>query len=135
MIAALDSGKALRTMENWVSAQGGDPDFTKLPTAPVQIPVRAERDGWIVRMDAEQVGVASSLLGAGRMTKDAPIDHAAGIVLEKKTGDYVCSGDVLAWLHTSEKTLLPAAEARFRSALQWGEAAPKQDRLIYDIVR
>ena len=84
VIAALDSGKALRTMENWVSAQGGDPDFTKLPTAPVQIPVRAERDGWIVRMDAEQVGVASSLLGAGRMTKDAPIDHAAGIVLEKK---------------------------------------------------
>ncbi len=132
---ALDSGSAMETMSRWVAAQGGDPDFNHLPEASVQVPVTADRDGWLVHMDAEKIGVASSLLGAGRMTKDDVIDHAAGIVLEKKTGDFVKAGEVLAWLHTSQEALLPAAKARLLSALQWGEEAPKQGRLIYDIVR
>lgn len=135
VLDALDSGKALQTMKAWVAAQGGDPDFSRLPVAAVQVPVKAACSGWITHMDAEQVGIASSLLGAGRMTKDAPIDHAAGLVLEKKTGDYVQAGETLAWLHTNDDNLLPAAETRFRNALQWGETAPVLDRLIYDIVR
>ena len=101
----------------------------------MQVPVQALHDGWITHMDAEQVGIASSLLGAGRMTKEDAIDHAAGIVLEKKTGDFVKAGEVLAWLHTNDAEKLTAAEARFRSALQWGDEAPALGRLIYDIVR
>ncbi len=132
---ALDSGLALETLHRWVAAQGGDPDFSHLPEAPVQVPVRSERDGWITAMDAERIGVASSLLGAGRMTKEDSIDPAAGIVLEKKTGDHVKAGEVLAWLHTSKEALLPAAQTRFLSALQWGEEPPQTGRLIYDIVR
>ena len=135
VLEALDSGKALETMKAWVAAQGGDPDFSRLPAASVQIPVKADQDGWITHMDAEQVGIASSLLGAGRMTKDDPIDHAAGIVLEKKTGDLVKVGDVLAWLHTNDAEKLEAAEARFRSALQWGTEPPKQSPLIYGIIK
>ena len=69
------------------------------------------------------------------MTKDDAIDYAAGIVLEKKTGDYVQAGDVLAWLHTNDETRLSGAEARFRNALTWGEEAPAQQPLIYGIVR
>jgi len=132
---ALDSGKALETMKAWVSAQGGDPDFSKLPVASVQVPVKADRDGWLTHMDAEQVGVASSLLGAGRMTKDDAIDHAAGIVLEKKTGDQVKTGEILAWLHTNDETKLASAEARFRSALRWGAEPPTRNPLIYDIIK
>ena len=131
----LDSGSAMETMARWVAAQGGDPDFSRLPEAPVQVPVIAERDGWLIRMNAEQIGVASSLLGAGRMTKEDRIDHSAGIVLEKKTGDFVKAGEILAWLHTSEEALLPAAQARLLSALQWGDQPPLQGRLIYDIIR
>ena len=132
---ALDSGKALQTMKDWIAAQGGDPDFSKLPRASVVHPVRAAESGWLTRMDAAKVGVASSLLGAGRMKKDDPIDYAAGIVLEKKTGDYVQTGDVLAWLHTNDAEKLLDAEALFRSALLWGETAPQQAPLIYGIVR
>ena len=122
-------------MQLWLKAQGGDPDFTKLPKASVVVPVKAERGGWITHMDAARVGVSSSLLGAGRMTKDDPIDYAAGIVLEKKTGDYVQTGEVLAWLHTNDENRLTNAEAVFREALTWGEAAPVQQPLIYGIVR
>ena len=135
VLEAIDSGKALQTMQAWIAAQGGDPDFSKLPKADVVRPVLAERTGWLTHMDAEKVGISSSLLGAGRMKKDDAIDYAAGIVLEKKTGDYVQTGDVLAWFHTSREDLLPGAETLFRQALTWGEAAPKQDPLVYGIVR
>ena len=132
---ALDSGKALETMKAWIAAQGGDPDFAKLPVASVVHPVQADRSGWITHMDAAKVGVSSSLLGAGRMKKDDPIDYGAGIVLAKKTGDRVRAGDVLAWLHTNDASRLPEAEALFRRSMTWGEAAPEQQPLIYGIVR
>ena len=136
---ALDSGKALQTMLAWVEAQGGNPeallDFGKLPQAQFRHPVKALRDGWLVHMDAEQVGTASSLLGAGRMTKDDVIDHAAGMVLERKTGNFIREGDVLAWLYTNRPETLKAAEDRFRQALTWGTEAPVKAPLIYGIIR
>ena len=69
------------------------------------------------------------------MTKDDAIDHAAGIVLEKKTGDFVRAGEPIAWLHTNSEALLPAAETRFRTALQWAETAPVLEPLIYETIR
>ena len=135
VLDAIDSGKALDTMKRWLKAQGGDPDFNKLPKAAVVVPVTAERSGWITHMDAAKVGIGSSLLGAGRMKKDDPIDYAAGIVLEKKTGDHVEAGDVLAWLHTNEESRLPGAEAMLLEALTWGETKPEEQPLIYGIVR
>lgn len=132
---ALDSGRAYDTFLRWIEAQGGDPDLSRLPEAAVVRPIRAERSGWLVQMDTAEVGVSSSLLGAGRMTKDDPIDHSAGIVLEKKTGDFVEAGQVLVWFHTSREDLLPAAEARFRAALRWGEEPPAQAPLIYGVER
>lgn len=132
---AIDSGRALQTMKDWIAAQGGDPDFTKLPAAKIICPVRAERSGWITHMDAAQVGIASSVMGAGRMKKDDPIDYAAGIVLEKKTGDHVEAGDVLAYLHTNKEETLAGAEELFRTAITWGDAAPAAAPLVYEIVR
>jgi len=135
VVEVLDNGQALETMKAWVAAQGGDPDFSRLPVAPVRVPVKAERDGWITHMDAEQVGIASSLLGAGRMTKEDTIDHGAGIVLEKKTGDHAAAGEVLAWFHTSDQARLEAAEQRFRAAIHWGSEPPEHGTLIYGVIK
>ena len=135
VLEALDSGRAYETLLAWIEAQGGDPDLSHLPEATVVRPIRADRSGWLTGMDTAEVGVSSSLLGAGRMTKDDPIDHSAGIVLEKKTGDFVEAGQVLAWFHTSREDLLPAAEARFRAALRWGGEPPAQAPLIYGVER
>ena len=139
VIEAIDSGRAMETMEKWVAAQGGDAaaltDFTRLPQAAEKHPVLAQRSGYLTHMDAEGVGIASSILGAGRRQKGDTIDPAAGIVLEKTTGDYVEAGEVLAWLHTNQPATLPEAEARFTAALTWGEEKPEAQPLIYGIVR
>lgn len=139
VIEAIDSGRAMETMEKWVAAQGGDAaaltDFTRLPQAAEKHPVLAQRSGYLTHMDAEGVGIASSILGAGRRQKGDTIDPAAGIVLEKTTGDYVEKGEVLAWLHTNQPATLPEAEARFTAALTWGEEKPEAQPLIYGIVR
>ncbi len=135
VLQALDSGLAMETRDRWIAAQGGDTDLSKLPTASVQEPILAERSGFITHMDAAQVGVASSLLGAGRMKKDDAIDYGAGIVLNRKTGDFVEVGEPIAWLHTNNRSLLTAAKDRFSAALQWGEEKPDMDALIFDIIR
>ena len=136
---ALDTGAALDKMEQWITAQGGDgsvvrqPD--KLPQAREVLPVPAKRSGYLSRMDAEQIGSAAVLLGAGRNRKEDAIDYAAGIVLEKKTGDRVEQGDVLAWLHTDQPEAARAAAERYQAALRITDEPPEETPLIYKIIR
>ena len=136
---AVSSGRAFAQMKRWVAAQGGDPavldDTSKLPQAAIRQEILAPRGGYLSHMDAQKIGEASALLGAGRRTKEDSIDFAAGIVLQKKTGDLVHPGDVLAVLHTNQPDTLPAAEQTFLSALRWADSAPAPQPLILDIVR
>ena len=136
---AIASGRAFEQMKRWIAAQGGDAsvleDFSKLPQASVRHEILAPQDGWICRMDTQKVGEASSLLGAGRMTKEDSIDFAAGIVLSKKTGDYAKKGDVLATLYTNKAASLAESEAMFLRALSWSEEKPEPETLIFDIIR
>lgn len=103
----LKRGEALETFKRFVAAQGGDvrqidePDL--LPQAPFQLPVKADREGYLTRLDAEGIGKAAMLLGAGRRTKEDPIHHGVGIALCKKVGDYVRQGETLAVVHSNEK--------------------------------
>ena len=82
-------------------------------------------------MNAEGCGIASSMLGAGRETKDSEIDYTAGIVLKKKTGDSVKAGDVLAVLYTSNDSLFEAAEEKYQQSVVIQAEAPKEEPLIY----
>ena len=136
---AVASGKAFEQMKRWISAQGGDAsvldDFSKLPQASIVHEILAPHDGWISRMDTQKVGEASSILGAGRMTKEDTIDFAAGIVLSKKTGDFAKKGDVLARLYTNKPETVPESEAMFLRALCWSEEQPAPETLIFDIIR
>jgi pyrimidine-nucleoside phosphorylase len=99
----LTDGSALRKFAELIVAQHGDPgvidDPGRLPTAPVQHPVPATKDGYVARADALEIALAGKALGAGRDRKDATIDLAVGVVLEKKIGDAVKAGDVLAVIH------------------------------------
>jgi pyrimidine-nucleoside phosphorylase len=81
-------------------------------------------------MDTTAIGVASVALGAGRARKEDSIDHSAGIVLRRKTGDRVARGDVLAVLHTSARDKLPEAEKLLRDAIIVGDAPPAPTRTI-----
>ena len=136
---AVASGKAFEQMKRWIAAQGGDAsvleDFSKLPQASTVHEILAPQDGWISRMDTQKVGEASSILGAGRMTKEDTIDFAAGIVLSKKTGDFAKKGDVLARLYTNKPEAIAESEAMFLRALCWSEEQPAPETLIFDIIR
>lgn len=101
----LANGEALDKFRAFVAAQNGDPavadDPARLPQAAFRLDVKADRAGFVRRIDAELLGLAAMSIGAGRATKEAAIDHAVGIVLAKKIGDRVEAGDTLAVLHAS----------------------------------
>lgn len=131
---AVADGSAFEKLVAMVAAQGGAvevlQDTEKFAKAPYQATVCADRDGCISRMHTEKCGRASVLLGAGREVKDAPIDFSAGILMKKKTGDYVKQGDVLATLFTAKPESLAPAAALYREALTFNGAVPAEKPLI-----
>ena len=135
---ALDDGTALRKFVALVEAQGGDISYIEntenFPTAGEVYAVKARKDGFIASMDCAVIGKTATLLGAGREKKGDPIDMAAGVMLEKKTGDFVCAGDVLAYLHTDRGEKLEEAEALYRSALTFSDTPVEKEPLVYQIL-
>lgn len=105
----IESGKALEKFKVFLSNQGGDgsvvDDVSKLPQAEYQIEVQSETSGYVEEIAAEEMGVASAMLGAGRQTKDDVIDLAVGLVLEKKVGDRVDEGETLAVIHSNRENV------------------------------
>jgi pyrimidine-nucleoside phosphorylase len=132
--AAVADGSATRAYERWIRAQGGDPDESALPQAAVVQPVAAERDGYVARIGAVDVGVAALELGAGRRAKDDTIDHAVGIVCRKKRGDAVRAGESLADVHARDDTGAAGAVARVRAAYEIGDEPPPAAPIILDVV-
>ena len=122
-------------LADMVVAQGGDAaviwDTSKFDVAPFRREVLAEESGYMSAMNAERVGIASVALGAGREKKGDPIDMAAGIILERKTGDYVEKGEVLATLLTSDEKRLDDGERIFREALSFGPEQPSLEPLFF----
>jgi thymidine phosphorylase len=100
---ALASGKGFEKFRDIVAQQGGDPrvldDYRLLPTAPHRMVVRAPRPGYVTSIDAELVGRATVVLGAGRSRVEDIVDHAVGVMLRVKEGECVRSGAELVELH------------------------------------
>ena len=134
----LYSGKAYQKFCRWIEAQGGDASYAKDPTlfgiAAHVGEVCAEDDLYIASCNAEMIGTAAMILGAGRQTKDSVIDPRAGIHLLKKPGDRVKKGEVIARLFTERKDTLDAAASTVRSALTFSESAVEAQPLIYAII-
>lgn len=135
----LEDGSALDKLRQMVHAQLGDVSLIDHPDnfekSRITHEVRAQKDGYISKMDSEKIGTASVILGAGREAKDEPIDYPAGIVLCKKTGDHVSVGDPIAVLHTNREKKLHEAEQEFISAIDIEDRKPAPEPLIYKIIR
>ena len=136
---ALKSGKALLKFKEWIIAQGGNGEWIDnpglFPSADYTYDVKAPCDGYISKTDAESMGIASVMLGAGRETKDDTIDMSAGIILNKKNGDLVHKGDTIATLYSSNNESFAGAEKRFLSAIQISDKKPCEQALIYKIIQ
>jgi len=136
--SVLKDGSALVKLRELVIAQGGDPKQVDapetLPGAAHRKQVIAKQDGYVQVLEAVAVGRASMQLGAGRETKSSIIDLGAGIVLHKKVGEWVTTGDCIAELFTNEAERLQEAEKTLLAAYAFGSEKPTPRPLIHGIV-
>ena len=109
LVDAIKTGKALNKFKTFLSNQGGDDSIVdspeKLPSAKYQVEFKAKKDGFITEIIANEIGVASMMLGAGRQTKEDVIDLGVGIVLNKKVGEHVEKGENILTIHTNTKEI------------------------------
>ncbi len=138
VLAVLRNGEAYNKFLEMVISQGGDASLIenteKFRKARYRKEILSPADGYISSTDAEKIGSASVVLGAGRATKDDAIDYTAGIILHKKTGDKVQKGDLIAELFTDEESRLVSAETMFMSGLTFSERETERAELIYRVV-
>ena len=131
-------GTGLERLKQLVQAQGGDAsmveDPAKLPHAASRMDVVAQADGYVSAIQAESIGIAAMLLGAGRETKESIIDTAVGLDLRMKVGDKVKAGDVLAVMHVNDDKRAQEASSRILEAYQISTTPITAKPLVYAIV-
>ena len=135
---ALRSGKGLEQFRKFAAAQGGDPaivdDYTLFPQAAHHLDLLAETDGYVQKIAARAIGLASQHTGAGRATKEDQIDLAAGIYLHKKVGDAVKQGDVLATFYGNDPAKLENGRQEAAKAFAIGQTPVERPKLIKKII-
>ena len=87
------------------------------------------------KMNTLEIGKVSGILGAGRMTKEDVIDYSAGIVLTKKTGDFVNVGETIAKLHTSKQEIIEEAKKLYLSSIEISNEKPEIKPMVYEIIK
>lgn len=132
---SLQDGSAFNKFVEMVEAQGGDisviKDTEKFAKAPHSYNVLAQKEGYITHIDTEKCGIASVVLGAGRETKDSDIDLSAGIIINKKVGDYVSKGDTVATLYSAKEETFMSSETMLREVITIEKEKPEVEPLIY----
>jgi len=136
---ALREGRAWQQFRTLVQAQGGDVSMVdhpeKLPVAPFIEEVYAGQEGYLSAVNAREVGETSVDLGAGRTKKGDPIDHAVGIVVHHKVGDFIRRGDLLFTIHANDPTKIVKAKERLMAALSWSTAPVQPLPLFYGVIQ
>lgn len=132
----IDNGKALETLRQFIQNQGGKAEVVDhpelLPQAQYQIAIEADRDGYLSSWVAHEVGIACSMLGAGREKYTDDIDPAVGVVLKAKVGDAVKKGDPVVIVHSSKEDNVEVVE-KLRKAFTISDHA-ETPQLIVDTI-
>jgi pyrimidine-nucleoside phosphorylase len=138
MRQVLSDGSALEKFQHLIRLQGGTPEVVADPSrfarAANQTEVPSEQTGYVQFINGESVGIASMLLGAGRERIDSKIDHAAGIILQKKVGDPVSRGEPLCILEYNDDRKLHDAIGYSKQAYIVGDTPPEKTPLIKQII-
>lgn len=136
--AVIEDGSALNKLAEFVKAQGGDEAYVYhpelLPKAEITESLLSPVSGYIQKIICDEVGICSLILGGGRETKESEIDLSVGIILNKKVGEYVSEGEVLAYIHANDKEKLFACKDRLIKAYQLGNTKPEKAKVIKGIV-
>ncbi|MFK4785640.1 thymidine phosphorylase [Fusobacterium sp. MFO224] len=133
----IESGKAIKHLKDFIEYAGGDPNLTEnyslLPMAKKEFLVRTENSGWVSGIEAEKVGKAGMVLGAGRATKKDIIDHSVGVVLNKKTGDEVEVGEVIAKIQYNDDKNLNSSIKFIKEAFKISKEKVLPKKVIFEI--
>lgn len=136
---ALESGEGLEKLIQMVTALGGDPMHLKDPQRLVQVrfkePLLARSGGYVTSVNAEKIGLAAQVLGAGREKKTDIIDPNVGVVMNKRLGDSVSAGESLAMLYANDDQRLREAEKILGGAVNVGPSQPQSAPIVYDVIR
>ncbi len=131
-------GSAKTKFKELIEAQGGNSDILDnsglLPKANIIMTITADAEGFVGSIDAKTIGKASLVLGGGRETKESSIDYSVGVVLKKKVGDRVESGECVALLYANEPDRLKQAEELVREAYVFSDKPVQRQKLIKWIV-
>ena len=137
VLEAISDGSAMNKLLKWIEYQGGNGEYIRAPQkllgAKYKVEYLAKCDGYISKIQADLVGKASMLLGAGRVTLDDEIDYDAGIVFSKSYGDFVKKGDVILTLYSNSNSFAHSIK-ELDLAIEFSCDKPKSQVLIYDIV-
>jgi pyrimidine-nucleoside phosphorylase len=134
----LVDGSGYRKLKEVVAAQGGNPQaldkFELLPNATGMREVASPRAGYVSMIDAEDIGIASNMIGAGRSKKEDAIDPAVGIILEVKVGEKVDAGSVLCRLYYTKEDNVEEAAELVEDAFRVSGQRPDERELILEVV-
>lgn len=137
LLAVIEDGSALEIFKQFIKWQGGNEkivdDISLLPQASYKFEVPASKDGFITFMEADEIGTAAMLLGAGRATKESEIDLAVGIVLNKKVGDSVTKGDSLATIYANRENVQDVLD-KLNQFIEIESTKKEAPTLIYEVI-
>jgi pyrimidine-nucleoside phosphorylase len=135
---AISSGRALARFREIIRIQEGNPavveDYSLFPQARHQSFLLSGAGGYIESMDTERIGVAMSILGAGRETLDSVIDHAVGMRVHKKIGDAVAAGEALCTVSYNDERRFREAAALLMDSYSFSEKPPVRPALIKKVI-
>lgn len=134
LIQSVETGKAYEKLCEMVKCQGGDISYIKdpelLPKAKYIIELRSNKSGYVKSINAEEIGVCSLILGAGRETKDSKIDLSAGLMLNKKVDDKVEKNDILVYIHSNNMEKAKEVEEKLNNIIVIGDKNKEHKKLI-----
>jgi pyrimidine-nucleoside phosphorylase len=137
LLKVIEDGSAIEILKDFIAGQGGNPAVVDspdlLPQAKFTFEVPAKESGYVSFIEADEIGTAAMLLGAGRATKESEIDLAVGIVLHKKVGDAVKTGESLATIHANTENVDQVLAILYKY-IEFSKEATKAPNLIEEII-
>ena len=136
----IKDGSAFNKFLEMVAAQGGDVEYIlhpeKFNMAKNIIPIDAQEEGYVKGINALEIGLSSMTLGGGRETLDDVIDMSAGIMLNKKIGDYVKEGEVLCYLHSNKNvTLINRVAKNVFNAFEISKEFVEKPKVVLEVIQ
>ena len=135
---ALDNGRGLEKLGEFIKAQGGNPevisDYSLFPQHTIEKTITAQKSGYVRAIEAKKIGLASQQTGAGRATKEDDIDLSAGIIICKKIADEVREGDALARLFGNDEKKIQQAMSIAEEAFVIEDEPCQPPQLIKKII-